>query len=175
MIFHVEFEEQNQMLPADFGEVQEIRIPPEDWSGEAAFEVTVTVDETGKTTSATSQEIYAAHTDGKRVVCRYVDNLEMNEFFFQLLSAEEKVCFFSGQFNGREYIIMISGTHAVVSKVELVKEKDFSSMVEEYLKENPPVKTDDTLLMKDGILSVNTEVINTMSDEEIAQLNAIMQ
>jgi hypothetical protein len=34
---------------------------------------------------------------------------------------------------------------------------------------------DATLTLKDGILSVNTEEINAMSDEEIARLVSIMQ
>lgn len=49
--------------------------------------------------------------------------------------------------------------------------------VKEYLIENPPsggveFETDETLTLENGVLSVNTEVINTMTDEEIAALNA---
>lgn len=49
--------------------------------------------------------------------------------------------------------------------------------VDEYLQENPPsggveFETDETLTLENGVLSVNTEVINTMTDEEIAALNA---
>ena len=67
-----------------------------------------------------------------------------------------------------------------MEKLEDSLDEQVESSIEEYLKENPPgggveFETDSTLTLKDGILSVNTEEINSLSDEEIAGLNAIMQ
>lgn len=58
---------------------------------------------------------------------------------------------------------------------------DLPEVIEAYMKENPPsggnadFKTDETLTLKDGVLSVNTDAINTMSDVEIARLTSHMQ